>query len=285
MKELKSLISYAHRKGFAVSFVGSKVLHDYAGMNPEAAKVMGYVDIQGKEIQIDKHQPLETQKRNLRHELVERGLMKAGEKYYPAHLTALKIEKSPITPKEIDTLAKIGQYEVTHVHDDGDLTIKSKGKEMVITTEGKTFIGGKMKKNKATKETKERVQIVKGRFKDTALFVNKGKKAKAEVLILSPSDDYHPEIVATVTQKGAFKPRYFRDDAASDLKKKGITKSEIKKLGLNSRTPTLLPKEKVSITTIQRLPKAMRLRPPKMKVSKMPRPQKVKRHKRSRIIY
>ena len=42
-------------------------------------------------------------------------------------------------PQRTGALKKIGSYDVVHVHDDGDLTVRSHGELYVITTDGKVF--------------------------------------------------------------------------------------------------------------------------------------------------
>jgi uncharacterized membrane protein (UPF0127 family) len=42
-------------------------------------------------------------------------------------------------PKRTEALHKLKGYDVIHVHDDGDLTVRSRGKFYVVTTEGQTF--------------------------------------------------------------------------------------------------------------------------------------------------
>jgi len=42
-------------------------------------------------------------------------------------------------PKRTEALEKLRGYDVIHVHDDGDLTVRSRGKFYVVTTEGQTF--------------------------------------------------------------------------------------------------------------------------------------------------
>ena len=42
-------------------------------------------------------------------------------------------------PKRTEALEKLKGYDVIHVHDDGDLTVRSRGKFYVVTTEGQTF--------------------------------------------------------------------------------------------------------------------------------------------------
>ena len=103
--ELEKLVKYAKKQGIAVKFVDSKILKDYAGMNPEAAEAMGFPDYDGdkrtKEILIDRTLPEETQTRNLKHELVEMRLMQKGMKYWEAHEIALDKEKEPFDYKPI----------------------------------------------------------------------------------------------------------------------------------------------------------------------------------------
>ena len=94
-EELNKLVQYANSNGYKVIF-NSKVLKDYAGMNPEAAKDIGFPDIDGnsktQEIIIDDGLPLETQVANLKHELTEVKLMRQGMVYWQAHELALKSE-------------------------------------------------------------------------------------------------------------------------------------------------------------------------------------------------
>jgi hypothetical protein len=98
-KEMRKLIRYCEDNGIKVVFTDSTILHDYAAQNPEAARVMGFPDIDNnpetKEILIDKTQPKETQIANLKHELIEMMLMRNGMAYWSAHLIALKMEKEP----------------------------------------------------------------------------------------------------------------------------------------------------------------------------------------------
>jgi len=42
-------------------------------------------------------------------------------------------------PKRTGTLNKLGVYDVVHVHDDGDLTVRSHGELYVVTTDGEVF--------------------------------------------------------------------------------------------------------------------------------------------------
>jgi uncharacterized membrane protein (UPF0127 family) len=42
-------------------------------------------------------------------------------------------------PKRTEALDRLGVHDVVHVHDDGDLTVHSRGKLYVVTTEGEVF--------------------------------------------------------------------------------------------------------------------------------------------------
>jgi hypothetical protein len=42
-------------------------------------------------------------------------------------------------PKRTKALDRLGVHDVVHVHDDGDLTVHSRGKLYVVTTEGEVF--------------------------------------------------------------------------------------------------------------------------------------------------
>lgn len=88
-----ALVKHAKSCGLKVKDVPSSRLKDYAGMNPCAAKKMGYKSIGKKEILIDRELPLHTRVRNLRHELIEYHDMKKGKDYFPAHKKALVAER------------------------------------------------------------------------------------------------------------------------------------------------------------------------------------------------
>jgi hypothetical protein len=94
-KELKQLLQYCKDNGIKVTFTDSKVLKDYAAMNPEAAAHLGFPKIRNNEIEIDKTLPEGTQIKNLKHELIEWRLMESDLDYWPAHLIALKAENKP----------------------------------------------------------------------------------------------------------------------------------------------------------------------------------------------
>jgi hypothetical protein len=93
------LVKHAKSCGLNVKDVPSSRLNDYAGMNPCAAKKMGYKKIGKKEILIDKELPLKSRVRNLRHELIEYHDMSKGKDYFPAHKKALVAERK-MTPWE-----------------------------------------------------------------------------------------------------------------------------------------------------------------------------------------
>ena len=98
-KELKQLLKYCKNNNIKVVFTDSETLHDYGAINPEAARVMGFPDIdrnlETKEILIDKTLPKETQIANLKHELIEMRLMRNGMAYWDAHTISLVREKQP----------------------------------------------------------------------------------------------------------------------------------------------------------------------------------------------
>ena len=130
-----------------VEMKGNKDLKDYAGMNPEAAAVMGWPD-KDHAIELDEHQSETVRTKNLVHETVEQEEMKQGETYHDAHLDALKAETTIKTPEHLaekvqeirERPAKKGNHpKIVKVHDDGDLTVKKGDTNYVVTTEGKTF--------------------------------------------------------------------------------------------------------------------------------------------------
>lgn len=102
--ELNKLVRYSQDNDIKVVFTDSKVLKDYAAMNPEAARAMGFPDIDNKletkEILIDKELPVGTQVKNLKHELIEMRLMREGMQYWNAHSIALRDEDKPFDYSE-----------------------------------------------------------------------------------------------------------------------------------------------------------------------------------------
>ena len=91
-KHFEDLLAWCNSKGIKVRFTDSRVLKDYAGMNPAIAKKMGFKDIKENEILIDVELPEDAQFKNLIHELIEKELMDDGDSYWTAHNKALKAE-------------------------------------------------------------------------------------------------------------------------------------------------------------------------------------------------
>jgi len=91
-KSFADLLEWCKSKGIKVTFTDSRVLKDYAGMNPSIAKKMGFKNIKENEILIDVELPEDTQFKNLIHELIEKELMDDGDSYWTAHNKALKAE-------------------------------------------------------------------------------------------------------------------------------------------------------------------------------------------------
>lgn len=140
MEEYNALISEANKEGLTVAEVPGKVLGDYAAMNPEAAHIMGDTQLPSKTIEIDKTLSQSKKISSLKHELIERNLMLGGSNYWPAHQIALQLENTPITPASIARLKTLGNYQIVHIHDDGDLTVKVEGYDFIVSTEGETFV-------------------------------------------------------------------------------------------------------------------------------------------------
>jgi uncharacterized membrane protein (UPF0127 family) len=56
--------------------------------------------------------------------------------FTPQQITLLDLQRFP---RRTEALVKLKGYDVIEVHDDGDLTVRSRGKFYVVTTEGQTF--------------------------------------------------------------------------------------------------------------------------------------------------
>jgi hypothetical protein len=83
----------ARRRGYHVRQVPAKIMKDYIGMNPEAAKSIGF-PIPENTIYIDKNLSEEAKYHTLKHENIETDLMKnKGWPYWRAHKRALELEK------------------------------------------------------------------------------------------------------------------------------------------------------------------------------------------------
>jgi len=96
MNRYKDLLKYCRSKKIRVRHVPSRQLMDYAGMNDEAAKKLGFKRLPNKTILIDRRLPVKTKLKTLRHEVVEMGLMEKGEPYWRAHRTATRRERRGI---------------------------------------------------------------------------------------------------------------------------------------------------------------------------------------------
>jgi hypothetical protein len=93
--EWTALLDYCKKHGLIVKLVGNDKLHDYAAMNPCAARSIGF-PIPKNEIWLDKTPGLERRVHNLKHELIERNLMLEGESYWKAHCHALEREHQKV---------------------------------------------------------------------------------------------------------------------------------------------------------------------------------------------
>ena len=96
-RKLNKQVINLEEEGHPVHFVTPKVLHDYGGMNYEAAKEMGFPWPKGfskKGYLISATSCPRTQCKDLHHEHMEFTLMTdKGLEYWPAHLKALKAER------------------------------------------------------------------------------------------------------------------------------------------------------------------------------------------------
>lgn len=117
VKELDKLVKYAEDNGLSVVFTDSEVLKDYAAMNPEAARAMGFPDYDSntdtKEILIDKKVPEAEQVKNLKHELIEMRLMKEGMEYWDAHTISLRDEDKPFDYSKSISAEQVTEEEIT----------------------------------------------------------------------------------------------------------------------------------------------------------------------------
>ena len=116
--ELNRLVQYCKDNGIIVTFTDSETLKDYAAMNPDAARAMGFPKIRTNEVEIDKTMPLHRQIENLKHELVEWRYMDSGMDYWDAHLKALDEEKLPFDynkPMNVGTTIPVYQQPITPV--------------------------------------------------------------------------------------------------------------------------------------------------------------------------
>jgi hypothetical protein len=93
-KKLADLIKVCKNHGISVKFVPDSKTRDYIGMNPEAAKDMGF-KMPRDTFYIDRHLSTEDKYHTLKHELSEYNDMKnKGMPYWKAHVRALENEDS-----------------------------------------------------------------------------------------------------------------------------------------------------------------------------------------------
>ena len=91
-KKFQELVDLAAGQGLKVEIVPDKVTYDFVGMNPLAARQLGF-ECPPRVIQIDDHLNWKEKYHTLKHELIELGLMSEGMSYGSAHKIALRYEK------------------------------------------------------------------------------------------------------------------------------------------------------------------------------------------------
>lgn len=89
---IKVLTQRLSKEGIKVEYVKTKTTRDFVGMNPYAAKAMGY-KMPKNVVKIDKQLSVGGRYHTLKHEYDEMHSMKKGMKYWPAHVKALRSEK------------------------------------------------------------------------------------------------------------------------------------------------------------------------------------------------
>ena len=95
-KALHDLIKECKQAGIRVKFVPDYKTRDYLGMNPLAAKAMGFNNCNGKTVLIDNQMNYKDKYIVLKHELDEWTMMrKHGMEYWQAHDIALDLESHP----------------------------------------------------------------------------------------------------------------------------------------------------------------------------------------------
>jgi len=100
MSKYSQLKKYCKSKKIKVKEVGAKVLHDYSGMNDEAARKIGFKKLKDKTVLLDRYAKSDRKYKDLKHELVEMRLMETKHMpYWKAHKRALKAEAKPYKPK------------------------------------------------------------------------------------------------------------------------------------------------------------------------------------------
>lgn len=90
-QKFQCLLDHCANKGISVDLL-SEELHDYAGMNSEIGRILGF-PIPENAIAIDKNLNNKKLFQTLKHEIWEMDLMKQGMSYWDAHRIALEKEK------------------------------------------------------------------------------------------------------------------------------------------------------------------------------------------------
>lgn len=92
-KGIRYLVRVCHHKGIKVVWCKDKETRDYLGMNPQAAKILGFPLRNKHCFLIDKNMSFEDKYKVLRHELEEYCLIKGGDTYWKAHTISLDGER------------------------------------------------------------------------------------------------------------------------------------------------------------------------------------------------
>ena len=82
-----------HKQPMKIRLVNKRVLKDYAGMNPMAARALGYKNIRKNEILVASDTTESQRHTIINHEVDEMQHMEKGDDYWTAHKKALKSEK------------------------------------------------------------------------------------------------------------------------------------------------------------------------------------------------
>jgi hypothetical protein len=99
MSEYSQLKEYCKTIKIKVEEVPTSRLKDYAAMNPNAARKIGYPKMKKNTIFIDRNLSSRTKYRTLHHEMIEMNLMeKKHYLYWKAHKIALRLEGTKWKP-------------------------------------------------------------------------------------------------------------------------------------------------------------------------------------------
>jgi len=93
-QKFKELKDECKERGITVKLVNDYKTRDYLGMNPEAAKSIGY-PIPNNTIYVDRQMNWRDRYGTLVHEVIEYKLMNKGDSYWKAHCKALDAESRP----------------------------------------------------------------------------------------------------------------------------------------------------------------------------------------------